>query len=186
MRSIGALTARVDESGLDRIAAHPTVTGIEAADRGTLTADCQGDEYVESPPEDPWWQGNVSHVASVHNDTLDGEGQVVAFIGTGVSLQATHLNESWLGHQASGTQTWIDVVDDTSRPEDLCGHGTGAASLAVDGNVGSAPGARWMGVRVADDNGLDDGRGAALQYVRDLGWAQARPASADVGLGPSD
>ncbi|WP_342418705.1 S8 family serine peptidase [Paenibacillus sp. FSL H8-0168] len=97
---------------------------------------------------------------------IDGKGIVVANLDTGVEYTHPALKRKWRGLNASGQVvnpelSWYDAVDGASLPTDSNGHGTHTMGTSVgsDSNgtneIGVAPGAKWIAVRVFNPDTTD-------------------------------
>ncbi len=77
---------------------------------------------------------------------LDGSGFSVVVIDTGIDTDHPLLAPNYVAG--------YDFLDDDSDPDDLNGHGTHVAGTiaATDENIGVAPGANLIGLRVLDSN----------------------------------
>jgi len=85
---------------------------------------------------------------------ITGQGVVVANMDTGVDGEHPDLAAKWRG----GTNSWFDPHGVYIQPHDTDGHGTQTMGIIVGGNtrdrpVGLAPDARWIAVKIFDDNG---------------------------------
>lgn len=89
---------------------------------------------------------------------ISGTGAVVAVMDTGVDMLHPALNSNYRGNLGHGlfdhTSSWFDAVNGGLYPYDDYGHGTHVAGTAVgSGNIGVAPGAQWIGVKVLSGAG---------------------------------
>jgi len=84
-----------------------------------------------------------------------GRGIVVANMDTGVDVYHPDLLSRWRG----GSNSWFDPNGQhPATPTDVSGHGTWTMGVMVGGeaggtNIGVAPDARWVGVKIFDDGG---------------------------------
>ncbi|MBN2391688.1 MAG: S8 family serine peptidase, partial [Anaerolineae bacterium] len=94
---------------------------------------------------------------------ISGTGAVVAIMDTGVDMLHPALSSNYRGNLGHGlfdhTHSWYDAVNEGLYPYDDYGHGTHVAGTAVGqatsaGNIGVAPGAQWVGVKVLNGQGL--------------------------------
>ncbi len=89
---------------------------------------------------------------------ISGTGAVVAIMDTGVDLLHPALNANYRGKLGQGLYdhsiAWFDAVNGGLYPYDDHGHGTHVAGIAVGtGNIGVAPGAKWIAVKVLSGEG---------------------------------
>lgn len=111
---------------------------------------------------------NISKVKApqVWAKGIDGKGVVVANLDTGVEYTHPALKRKWRGLNASGQVvnpelSWYDAVNGASLPTDTDGHGTHTMGTIAgsDSNgtneVGVAPGAKWIAVRVFNPDTTD-------------------------------
>jgi subtilisin family serine protease len=126
-----------------------------------------------------------------------GQGTVVGDIGTGVMYEHAALVQQYRGNLGDGTfdhnYNWFDLVSGQAAPYDDSGHSTFGVGVAVgsDGGanqIGVAPAARWIAVKVFDAYGggtLEDLH-AAMEWMlapTDLSGANPDPAKRpNVGL----
>jgi len=101
----------------------------------------------------PTWNLDMVKSASLWNDGITGEGIVIASMDTGVDAQHPDLVSSWRG----GTNSWFDPYSEYPQPHDGMGHGTQVMGVMVGGdasgnNIGVAPGAHWISVKIFRDN----------------------------------
>jgi len=95
------------------------------------------------------WNLEAIRADAAHENNFTGEGAVIVILDTGVNHNLEDLNENYLGG--------YDVIGDDNEPEDVYGHGTKSAAIAVgegDGKyTGVAPGAGYYAVKVLNDEG---------------------------------
>ena len=86
---------------------------------------------------------------------FQGQGVVVANMDSGVSVSHPDLAARWRG----GTNSWFDPFGEhPTTPTDLTGHGTATMGVMVGGDaggtdIGVAPLAQWIAVKIFDDRG---------------------------------
>ncbi len=146
------LSMTASAQAIAEIAAHPEVASI------TL------DETIPAPPELIRAPSELALSASEWNLTqinapalwqlgFHGEGIVVANMDTGVSASHPDLVAKWRG----GTNSWFDPYGEhPTTPTDLNGHGTATMGVMVGGDaggtdIGVAPLAQWIAVKIFDD-----------------------------------
>jgi len=113
---------------------------------------------------EPKW--NITRIGAdqVWNIGINGTGVVVGSLDSGVDWTHPALKNKWRGYnpeteEIDSSKSWFDPVYGESLPEDLDGHGTHVMGTILgsepDGSnpIGVAPGARWISVRVFDENG---------------------------------
>lgn len=89
---------------------------------------------------------------------ISGTGAVVAIMDTGVDMLHPALSSNYRGNLGHGlfnhTGSWFDIVNGGLYPYDDYGHGTHVAgTVAGSGNIGVAPGAQWIAVKVLSNQG---------------------------------
>lgn len=119
---------------------------------------------------------------------IDGTGIVVANIDTGVDYQHPALKRKWRGFNAAGQivnpeLSWYDANSGAPLPQDNDGHGTHTMGTIVgseaDGanQVGVAPGAKWIAVRIFNPDATD-------AIILDAGQWLLAPVDAQGNLHP--
>lgn len=110
-------------------------------------------------------------------DGYTGDGVVIAHLDTGVDTTHPQLAGKFAGY-------WLDAVNGYAEPYDDHGHGTHTLGtvLGGDGNgpspydVGVAPGARWVGAKILDE----DGAGSYIQCLKGLQFIAELKSQVDV------
>lgn len=117
-------------------------------------------------------------VKPVWESGFTGAGIVVANIDTGVSLENADMAARWRG----GSNSWYDVHGQHATPADVSGgntgHGTNTMSIMVGSNIGVAPGAQWIAVKLFSDTGS----ATISQAIEGYQWLldpDGNPATAD-------
>lgn len=110
-----------------------------------------------------------------------GQGIVVANMDTGVSLYHPDLSSNWRG----GTNSWYDPSGQhPDQPFDANGHGTQTMGVIVGGDaggtsIGIAPEARWIAVKIFNDQDIATTAGihSGFQWLLD---PDGNPSTADA------
>ncbi len=131
---------------------------------------------LELPPADknfnplstediPWNIARINAPAVWSEKGIDGCGTVIAVIDTGVNYRHPALEKNFRGYDPLEPEidyNWYDPIYGRSEPDDVHGHGTTVAGVAVGKDreskkfIGVAPGASWFTVRGINDNGWTD------------------------------
>ena len=202
-----AIAADVDAGLLAALAARPEVRRIGPnASARPLEAPVAG-VWSPRPAETEAGRGTAEvvewNIAKIRADQawaafgVRGQGMVVGDIGTGVLYDHAALVQQYRGNLGGGTfdhnRNWFDLVNGQPVPYDDSGHSTFGVGVAVgsDGGanqIGVAPAARWIAVKVFDAYGggtLEDLH-AAMEWMlapTDLGGTSPDPAKRpNVGL----
>lgn len=118
------------------------------------------DGFIELPrvspstPSLPEWNLEVTGAPGLWDQGYSGQGITVANMDTGVDLCHPDLESKWRG----GCNSWFDPAHQHEVPYDRDGHGTQTMGIMVGGSeggtaIGTAPGAKWIAVKVFDDAG---------------------------------
>jgi bacillopeptidase F len=102
----------------------------------------------------PEWHLNAIEAPFLWSLGFDGTGVVIAGMDTGVDYLHPDLASRWRG----GTNSWKDVFEQHPQPYDAHGHGTQTMGIMLGGDnsgadIGVAPGAQWIAVKIFDDAG---------------------------------
>lgn len=120
--------------------------------------------------------------AIVHHKAINGKGQTVAILDTGVDYNLPALGGRWGRKVIAG----YDFVDHDPNPMDETGHGTMVAGLIAGGNYyfagqhyrGIAPGAKIVALRIEDSSDyLPDSR-----VKQALDWVIAHRAKLHISV----
>ena len=125
-------------------------------------------ETVELPPEatpagvpgnppSTYWNVSETRAPDLWALGYYGTGVVVATMDTGVDALHADIGPQWRG----GDNSWYDPNGEHDTPYDADGHGTKVMGLIVGGNAGGfdmgvAPDAQWIAVKMFDDQGQSD------------------------------
>lgn len=136
-------------AAIREIAAQPDVLSI--------TPDALNIVPAIAPPvlDNPEPNINLINAPALWSMGYTGDGVVIASMDTGVSLSQPDLAAQWRG----GTNSWFDPYGNYTSPTDLDGHGTWIMGIMVGGNtggtdIGVAPSAQWIAVKMFDDQML--------------------------------
>ncbi len=100
------------------------------------------------------WNIDAIGAPVLWNSGYTGQGVVVATMDTGVDVLHPDLSASWRG----GTNSWFDPNNEHATPFDQQGHGTMSMGIIIGAtaggsNIGVAPGAKWISVKIFNDAG---------------------------------
>ena len=125
-------------------------------------------ETVELPPApvpagapgDPaytYWNISEIRATDLWEFGYYGTGVVVATMDSGVDALHADIGPQWRG----GSNSWFDPHGQHATPFDASGHGTGVMGVMVGGNAGGfdmgvAPDAQWIAVKIFNDQGQSD------------------------------
>ncbi len=160
-----ALAAVVTPRGRQVLEAHPLVERVIEDEVITTFSLELPDIFSPSAVETINSTGNTGlnqiRVPEVwHALGITGTGATVAIIDSGVDWLHPDLTANYRGRLPGGgvdhTGHWFHAAYPTiTTPIDDFWHGTHVAGSAVGGsNLGVAPGAKWIGVSISDDDGL--------------------------------
>jgi len=154
--AINGIAVTVNASAIHPLASRP---GIESI-RLDSTLQAPTTSYGSAAP--PEWNLNVVRAPELWSLGYSGSGVVVANMDTGVDVSHPDLAAKWRG----GGNSWYDSTKDPTKefptpddmPYDPDGHGTQTMAIMVGGAagdtaIGVAPDARWIAVKMYDDEG---------------------------------
>ncbi|KIL35108.1 serine protease [Cohnella kolymensis] len=139
-------------------------------------------------PSSVEWNIAQVHAPEVWAMGIDGTGIVVANLDTGVEYSHPALNRKWRGLDALGNVShpelsWYDAHSHSPLPADGHGHGTHTMGTMVgseaDGvnQIGVAPGAKWIAVRIFNPSTTD-------AIILDAGQWLLAPVDSEGNLHP--
>lgn len=161
VRSV-ALTAQADL--IRQLMASPAVAALRLDNyRQYVTAQPAVDARVTDVTTTTWGLAQIRAPEVWTTLAISGTGATVAVMDTGVDWLHPALAANYRGNLGKGlfdhNSAWFDAVSGGAYPYDDHGHGTHVAGTAVGraagttGNIGVAPAARWIGVKVFANNG---------------------------------
>lgn len=109
----------------------------------------------------PWNLKNI-HIEKVWEQNYQGEGVVVAIIDSGADLEHPAIKDAWRGNEEGmAVFSWMDATSYSKKttPVDKDGHGTHVLGTILGKQsdngmaLGVAPKAKWVAVKVLDDEG---------------------------------
>lgn len=143
-----AMAAVVPAETISQLAAMPTIQSVSLdhavkSPKANYTALSKPDWNIELIGADQLWEQNIT-----------GHGVVIANMDTGVDHRHLDLESQWRG----GDNSWFDPHGEHDSPYDVDGHGTQTMGVMVGGdstgtNVGIAPDAKWIAVKIFSDEG---------------------------------
>lgn len=175
-----------DESTLLALAARPAVAKIRANHVRHLTPTPEDSAALRAAMAGAAAAANSElgwNVAQVRADQvwsafdITGQGMVLANMDTGVYMQHPALERKYRGYNngaIDNNYNWFDATDTSPlAPVDDHGHGTHTMGTMVgsesngDNQIGVAPGAQWIAVKIFDSQGnaTDAGIHAGFQWL---------------------
>ena len=147
--SINALAVTASPAAIAELAALPGVDSVR------LDSSLREPTRQPAAAATPEWNLDSIRAPEMWNAGYDGTGTVVASMDSGVDYLHPDLAASWRG----GANSWYDPNGPSTTPYDNTGHGTQSTSLMVGGsaggtNIGVAPGAQWIAVKIFNDAGV--------------------------------
>ncbi|WP_028986261.1 S8 family serine peptidase [Thermicanus aegyptius] len=121
----------------------------------------KGKEVKGVSPNQVEWNVDKIGAPAVWQMGIDGTGIVVANLDTGVDYTHPALARKWRGLETGPALSWYDAHSHSPLPRDDHGHGTHTMGTMVgseeDGSnqVGVAPGAKWIAVRIFNPSTTD-------------------------------
>lgn len=108
---------------------------------------------------------SVVKAPDLWNIGLTGQGVVLANMDSGVDVYHPDLTARYRG----GVNSWFDPYGQHSSPFDASGHGTHTMGVMVGGdaggtNIGLAPDAQWIAVKIFNDSGSATATAIHLGY----------------------
>jgi subtilisin family serine protease len=169
-----AIAAELPAAAIQALARHPAVQRIR------LDAEVPAPEVTPAATATPEWNLDTVGAPALWALGYDGGGVVVASLDSGVDAAHPDLAPRWRG----GANSWYDPNGQHATPYDKTGHGTQTMGLMVGGDaggsqIGVAPGARWIAVKIFDDAG----RGRLSRIHQGFQWLldpDGDPASDDA------
>ena len=145
------------------LAARPEVEMIRANHKHQLPNPIPNTQYPIPNTQSVEW--NIAQVRAdqVWSDFgITGRGVVVANMDTGVDCTHPALQSQYRGADGDHEYNWFDpTATYPNAPDDGHGHGTHTMGTIVgddgsDNQIGAAPGAQWIAVKIFDDYGVTD------------------------------
>jgi subtilisin-like proprotein convertase family protein len=164
----GTLSVRRRYAGFPAFAARASRQGVldlaKRTDVAWVTLDAV--RHLQAPGSEPQPAQILIGSDAVNARGLDGAGQTIAILDTGVDYRAPGLGGAAFPN--AKVVGGADLGDDDADPMDCAGHGTSVASVAA-GPSGVAPAARVVALKVAGtlscDTAQDSDILAALDWV---------------------
>ncbi len=150
------LSMRAAPEVIAEFASRPEVRSIELDE--TIPAPAPAPALPPAPSASPLSAEEnltIINAPALWQRGFQGQGVVVANMDSGVSVSHPDLAARWRG----GTNSWFDPYGEhPTTPADLTGHGTATMGVMVGGDaggtdIGVAPQAQWMAVKIFDDQG---------------------------------
>ena len=171
---VNALWVRGDRGVIAALAARPDVAHLYANPSVRLVAPV-AQNSADGLPEGVEWNITLVGAPQVWELGYTGQGAVVGGADTGYYWEHEALKTQYRGYDgysAAHDYNWYDATTAHSPiPIDPYGHGTHTMGTMVgdDGGthqIGMAPGARWIGCRNMDNNGI----GSPETYIACYQW----------------
>lgn len=156
---------------VDQIAARPDIAAVVTdekqryfdppdTDFWQMVAQAQPTASGRPPITTGWGIDRINAPKAWHGLGIDGSGVTIAIMDSGVDWQHPDLLPNYRGNLGGGivnhSGNWFHTVySSITEPMDALGHGTHVAGTAVGQNgIGTAPGAKWIAVSIADASGF--------------------------------
>jgi len=144
---VASLNGLVNRAGVDIVYLNETVELPPAP----VPAGAPGD------PAYTYWNISEIRATDLWEFGYYGTGVVVATMDSGVDALHADIGPQWRG----GSNSWFDPHGQHATPFDASGHGTGVMGVMVGGNAGGfdmgvAPDAQWIAVKIFNDQGQSD------------------------------
>ena len=156
---INAVAATVKVSKLKNMAKTKGVERIGLNAKVVLPEDPPAPQPAGQPgnPGYTFWNLSETRITDLWALGYYGQDVVVGTLDTGVDLAHADVGPNWRG----GSNSWFDPHGEHALPHDADGHGTEVMGIILGGNslgvdIGAAPGAQWIAVKVFDDSGESD------------------------------
>ena len=156
---VNSIAVEGNREAILTLANHRTVVEIET-DQVIQQVEPIARQTDDQPPETNYGLDQIRATETWHALNVTGEGVTVAIMDTGVDWEHPILRSSYRGLQPDGSVEhaghWFQAAIPTETvPYDAEGHGTHVAGTTVGAqNIGVAPGAKWIAVSIANENGF--------------------------------
>lgn len=141
-------------------------TSVKSPSTGSSNTSAKDAKSTPAANSNIEWNISQINAPEVWAKGIDGTGIVVANMDSGVDYTHPALQRKWRGLDASGNVvnpelSWFDARGNATLPADSDGHGTHTMGTMVgseaDGTnqVGVAPGAKWIAVRIFNPDATD-------------------------------
>ena len=168
-----AIIATVDADQLNALRRNPLVMRISSNTQQFILPSSQNQLLTAQGPMPPpvhpasieWNIVKIRANEAWQSFGVTGQGEVVGIVDTGVMYNHNALVNSYRGNLGGGSfdhnYSWYDLVNSLSVPYDDNGHGTFGAGIVTgsdggENQIGVAPGADWIAVKVCDAGGMCD------------------------------
>ncbi len=154
---INGIAARLPVSEINGVAQRPAVKSVGLDARlglpGPVTSRAAPPRSIAIGGGLPEWNVEAIRAPELWGLGHDATGILVATMDTGVDVNHPAIGPSWRG----GGNSWFDPSGEHATPYDSNGHGTWSMGILLGGDaggtaIGVAPGARWIAVKIFQDN----------------------------------